>query len=120
MCRILLQRQSTFVDRLLPLLFQLRPPSKKGTKFPKEVKSQSATEFAQTMESIWEETAAALRIAAEQMKRYYDEHRADSRSYKPGDLVLLEGSNLTTIRPSKKLDQKGFDPFWILSNMGHH
>jgi len=91
---------------------------KKGINFPKEVKSQSATEFAQTMESIWEETAAALRIAAEQMKRYYDEHRADSQSYKPGDLVLLEGSNLTTIRPSKKLDHKRFGPFEILSKVG--
>jgi hypothetical protein len=90
----------------------------KGTNYPKEVKSQSATEFAQTMETIWEETAAALRIAAEQMKRYYDQHRAESRSYKPGDLVLLEGSNLTTIRPSKKLDHKRFGPFEILSKVG--
>jgi hypothetical protein len=52
------------------------------------------------------------------MKRYYDQHRADSRSYKPGDLVLLEGSNLTTIRPSKKLDHKHFGPFEILSKVG--
>jgi len=52
------------------------------------------------------------------MKQYYDEHRADSQSYKPGDLVLLEGSNLTTIRPSKKLDHKHFGPFEILLKVG--
>jgi hypothetical protein len=32
----------------------------KGTSLPKEVKSQSATEFAQIMESIWQETTSTL------------------------------------------------------------
>jgi len=90
----------------------------KGTTVHREVKSQSATEFAQTMETIWEETAAALRLAAEQMKRYYDQHRNESRTYKPGDLVWLEGSNLSTDRPSKKLDDKRFGPYPIISKVG--
>jgi hypothetical protein len=90
----------------------------KGTSLPKEVKSQSATEFAQTMESIWQETTSALRLAAEQMKHYYDQHRADTRDYQIGDLILLEESNLTTIRPSKKLDHKRFGPFPIISKIG--
>jgi len=40
----------------------------KGTNFPKEVKSQLATKFAQTIESIWEETTTALQITTKQMK----------------------------------------------------
>jgi len=70
------------------------------------------------METIWEETSSALRLAAEQMKHYYDEHRSDTRDYQIGDLILLEGSNLTTIWPSKKLDHKCFGPFPIISKIG--
>jgi len=44
----------------------------KGTNLRREVKSQSAAEFAEEMSKIWEETGAALRLAAEQMKMYYD------------------------------------------------
>jgi len=100
-----------------PFFINYRRHLEKGTNFPKEVKSQSATKFAQTMEAIWEETAATLWIAAQQMKWYYDEHQADSWSYEPGDLVLLEGSNLTMIHPVKKLDHKHFGPFEILSKV---
>ena len=78
----------------------------KGTNIQKEVRNQSATEFAKEMSKIWEETGAALRLATEQMKMYYDRKREDSREYKPGDKVWLEGHNITTDRPSKKLDDK--------------
>jgi len=49
------------------------------------------------METIWEKTSSTLRLAAEQMKHYYDEHQADTRDYQIGDLILLEESNLTMI-----------------------
>jgi hypothetical protein len=68
----------------------------KGTNTRKEVKSQSAIEFSQEMSKIWEETESALRLAAEQMKTYYDRKRKPSRDYKPGDKVWLEGQNITT------------------------
>jgi len=45
------------VDSFSPSLSITDEHPKKGTNFPKEVKP-SATEFTQTMESIWEETAA--------------------------------------------------------------
>jgi hypothetical protein len=52
------------------------------------------------------------------MKHYYDQHQGDARTYQTGDLVLLEGSNLTTICPLKKLDHKCFGPFPIIFKIG--
>ena len=60
----------------------------------KDIKIQSAIEFAQSMKNIWEETGALLRLAAQQMKHFYDRHRRDAYPYKPGDKVWLEGYNL--------------------------
>jgi hypothetical protein len=90
----------------------------KGTNPKKEVKSQSATEFAQDLHAIWDEAAASLRLANEQMKRFYDKHRGDARKYQPNDQVWLEGYNFTTDRPSKKLSDKRYGPFKIISKVG--
>ena len=38
--------------------------------------------------------------------------------YKKGDLVLLEGTNIRSERPSKKLDDKRFGPFKIMEKVG--
>ena len=38
--------------------------------------------------------------------------------YKKGDLVLLEGTNIHSERPSKKLDDKRFGPFKIMEKVG--
>jgi len=90
----------------------------KGTNLKKEVKSQSATEFAEEMSKIWEETTAALHLASEQMKTYYDCKRNATQDYKPGDKVWLEGYNITTDRPSKKLDDKRYGPFKVIKKIG--
>ena len=75
-------------------------------------------EFAQEMSKIWEETESALCLATEQMKKYYDRKRSDARDYKPGDKVWLKGYNITTDRPSKKLDDKRYGPFEVLRKVG--
>ena len=43
------------------------------------------------MSKIWEETECALRLAAKQMKKFYDQKHGDSHEYNPGDKVWLEG-----------------------------
>ncbi len=48
------------------------------------------------------------------MKRYYDKKRGKAVNYKVGDLVWLDAGNLTTMRPSKKLDYKRQGPFPVL------
>jgi len=90
----------------------------KGTA-PKEKSSNpSAQEFADNMRKVRDEVGSALKKAAEDMTRYYDKKHNESREYKVGDKVWLEGINITTSRPMKKLDDKRFGPFEILEKVG--
>jgi hypothetical protein len=61
-------------------------------------------EFAETMKKVREEAESSMKTAAETMKHFYDKRRSDSIKYKVGDLVWLEGTNIQTTRPAKKLD----------------
>ncbi|KAG5641281.1 hypothetical protein H0H81_011296, partial [Sphagnurus paluster] len=52
--------------------------------------------------------------AAESMKRFYNAHRTEALEYQPGDLVWLDGKDINTKRPAKKLDDKRHGPFPIV------
>ena len=52
------------------------------------------------------------------MKTFYDKKRASARDYNKGDKVWLEGSNITTMRLSKKLGEKRYGPFEVLGKEG--
>jgi len=52
------------------------------------------------------------------MKRNYNKKKGDSREYKPGAKVWLEGTNITTDRPIKKLNDKRHGPFVIDKKIG--
>jgi hypothetical protein len=52
------------------------------------------------------------------MKRNYDKKKGDSWEYAPGDKVWLEGTNITTDRPIKKLDDKRHGPFIVDKKVG--
>ena len=55
---------------------------------------------------------------ASDMKKYYDWKTQPEQEYKKGDQVLLEGTNIRSDCPSKKLDNKRFGPFKILEKVG--
>ena len=74
--------------------------------------------FVEDLGKIHEEAKAALQLANDDMKRFYDAHKGKAVEYAPGDLVLLEGTNLKTTRPMKKFDQKRFGPFKIIKRVG--
>src|SRR5882762_1964397 len=74
---------------------------------------QGANDMVEKMKWVREETEAALKAAAEDMKRYYDANRRPEE-FKPGDEVWLNAENLMTERPSKKLDFKRLGPFRVL------
>jgi hypothetical protein len=90
----------------------------KGTDTRREVRNESATQFADRMKKVREDAQAALRQSAERMKTAYDKHARPSIAYSKGEKVYLESTNLKTDRPSKKLDDKRFGPFEIIQKKG--
>jgi hypothetical protein len=89
-----------------------------GTNTRKNVKSQSATEFTNQMKKIWEETEASLVSTADQMKCFYDRKQSKSHNYQVGDQVLLDGKNIPTMHPTKKLEDCHYGPFQIINKVG--
>ncbi len=65
------------------------------------------------MRDIQGKASDSLTKAAADMKKYYDRQRAPVPNYQVGDKVWLDGSNISTTRPSKKLDDKRYGPFII-------
>ncbi len=86
----------------------------KGTALKTASRNETAQEFADGMRKTWDEVGSALKMAKEDMKRFYDRKRTDAVEYKAGDKVWLEGTNLSTDRPMKKLDDKRFGPFKVI------
>lgn len=89
-----------------------------GTNPRRESTNESAKQFADRMQQVREETRLALEEAAALMKRYYDQRRGPSQEYKPGDKVMLEGVNISSTRPMKKLGDKRYGPFVIEKKVG--
>lgn len=89
-----------------------------GVETRKEAANESARQFVDRMKRIQEEASAALVLTKETMKRSYDKHRRESRTYKEGDRVWLESFNIRTDKPHKKLDDKRYGPFEIIKKVG--
>jgi len=65
------------------------------------------------MQSVHEQSRKGLEAAQERMHRYTDPDRREPPAYQVGDLVMLNGHNIKTRCPSKKLDHKNHGPFQI-------
>lgn len=84
----------------------------------RDSRMDSVDAFVKRMQSARREAEAALHKAADDMARYYDQARQEAEDYKIGDMVWLEGKDIQTDRPSKKLDDKRYGPFKITKKMG--
>jgi hypothetical protein len=73
----------------------------------------ASTVYAHWMRSVHEDVTKALETTQERMRRYADPHRKDPPAYQVGDLVMLNGKNIQTRRPSRKLDHKNHGPFQV-------
>ena len=69
------------------------------------------------METTWGFARKAIALAQEIHSKQADKHRKDI-SYNVGDKVWLSTRNITTDRPSKKLDHKMLGPFEVIGNKG--
>jgi len=65
------------------------------------------------MHAVHGEARKALDKAQERMRRYADPHCKEPPVYQVGDLVMLNGKNIQTLRPSRKLDHKNHGPFQV-------
>jgi hypothetical protein len=63
----------------------------------------AADEHAKFIKKGLEEAKASLKITQETHKRYYDRKHRVALTFKIGDKVWLDASNIQTDRPSKKL-----------------
>jgi len=80
----------------------------------RDVERPAVEDFVQGMQAARQEAESALHQAAEDMARYYDQQRGVAVSYKVGDQVWLDGKDISTDRPSKKLSDKRYGPFKIV------
>src|SRR5882724_7384515 len=67
---------------------------------------ETLNDFASRMEKATEEACSALARAANDMARFYGAHRREAPLYEVRDRVWLNGHNITTTQPTKKLDHK--------------
>jgi len=72
------------------------------------------------MKAIHKRAIEALNYTREAIRRYYDRQALKQLDYKQGDLVMLNGKNIFTKRPSKKLSPKLYGPFKIMQAKGQH
>ena len=81
-------------------------------------RNPAALEFIEEMKSTQQVAKSALKMAAYDMKHFHDRKVRPPVKYQPGDLVLLEATNIRTERPSKKLNDKCYGPFQIIKKEG--
>jgi hypothetical protein len=80
----------------------------------------SVEDFVKHIQKVQEDTKSSLTKAAEDMKRFYDRHRAKTPEYEVGQKVLLDNSNLALDRPTRKLAERRSGPFKIIERIGTH
>jgi len=65
------------------------------------------------MQTVHAQARKRLESAQERMHRYAEPSRKEAPAYQVGDLVMLNGRNIQTHRPSRKLDHKNHGPFQV-------
>lgn len=108
--------------RLTPFEMDTGRHPRMGIEPRRKSKVEAANEFRDRMTQVMEETRSALKLAAEDMARYYDAHHQEADVFQVGDKVWLDGRNIKTQRPTKKLDDRWFGPFKVtkvLSRAGY-
>ncbi|QRW01435.1 Transposon Tf2-1 polyprotein [Ceratobasidium sp. AG-Ba] len=78
-----------------------------------EVNAPNAADMADSMQEIWDEVIASMEF-------HRSKEDTPKHEYKVGDKVWLVGQNITTRRPSKKLDNKKLGPFVISEKISSH
>ena len=78
----------------------------------------STEEFATELKGVHDQAKEHLQKANDTMKKAHDQRAGNVVQYEAGDKVMLDGRNITTIRPTKKFADKWYGPFDVLKKVG--
>ena len=81
-------------------------------------KNLSTETFAKELKEIQKQAHEQLEKANDVMKKAHDKKATKMVQFQPGDKVMLDGRNIATTRPTKKLDDKWYGPFKVLEKIG--
>jgi hypothetical protein len=70
----------------------------------------ASDELIAQLRSVHEEIKNEVTLAQHQQALYYNQHRQPTPDYKVNEMVYLSSRNISTLRPSKKLDPKILAP----------
>jgi hypothetical protein len=62
--------------------------------------------YVKTLKDVRDQAKLNLETASHMMKKYYDAHKGEAWVYDIGTKVWLEGTNIMTLQPIKKFDDK--------------
>jgi hypothetical protein len=82
-------------------------------------KVPAVDKFVEELEKVRKDAGKSLEEANKKMKEQYDRKKKEARKYKKGELVWVDGSNISTDQPTKKLSQKRYGPFPIVKEVGN-
>ena len=74
---------------------------------------ETLNDFTSQVEAATKEACSALTQAPSDMAQFYDAHHREAPLYKVRDKVWLNGQNITTTCPMKKLDHKWLGPYVV-------
>ena len=90
-----------------------RPP-------PQRIQAAEANKFADRMAELQAFLRDEMTWAQATQQEYANRKREPAPAYRVGDEVWLDASNITTLRPSKKLDWKKLGPYKIIKVISSH
>jgi hypothetical protein len=87
------------------------------TNWPTEVQFRNpASElYGHYMTSVHSKLSNQLKVSIEAMRKYYDKKRKSIEPFAKGDLVMLNGKNIRAKHRCKKLEDKMYGPFEVIS-----
>lgn len=79
----------------------------------KDIEERTGIEHAQMLKEIWEHLQAEIQRAQQRQQEGANRKRLPAPKFSPGDLVWLNAKNITTRRPTRKLDHRRLGPFKV-------
>ena len=84
---------------------------------PSEHAAPAAADLAAHLHETHDRLVENVKTAQDSQARYYDA-KHQRIEFEPGDMVWLNASNVSTSRPSKKLDWKRLGPYKVVKRIG--